>query len=196
MDATATAPLPGQDAAHPHGQYGAAAKWFHWITVGLMAIALPTGFVIKFITGEADGAYKMAFYAIHESAGLTILFAAIARILWKMRNPPPPHPADLPPMMRTAATATHHGLYALLILQPILGFLATNAWGFPMQGRTAYLGFIDLPKFMEASTGIATVLSWGHTIGGYLFLVLLVAHIGAAIFHHAIRKDGTLMRML
>ncbi len=195
MDATA-APLPGQDAAHPDGQYGAAAKWFHWVTVGLMAIALPTGFVIKFITGEAEGAYKMAFYAIHESAGLTILFAALARILWKMRNPPPPHPSDLPPLMRTAATATHHGLYALLILQPILGFLATNAWGFPMQGRTAYLGFIDLPKFMEASTGLATVLSWGHTIGGYLFLLLLVAHIGAAIFHHAIRKDGTLMRML
>ena len=195
MDATA-APLPGQDAAHPHGQYGSAAKWFHWITVGLMAIALPTGFVIKFITGEAEGAYKMAFYAIHESAGLTILFAAIARILWKTRNPPPPHPEDLPPLMRSAATATHHGLYALLILQPILGFLATNAWGFPMQGRTAYLGFIDLPKFMEASTGIANVLSWGHTIGGYLFLVLLVAHVGAAVFHHAIRKDGTLMRML
>ena len=195
MDATA-APLPGQDAAHPHGQYGSAAKWFHWITVGLMAIALPTGFVIKFITGEAEGAYKMAFYAIHESAGLTILFAAIARILWKTRNPPPPHPEDLPPLMRSAATATHHGLYALLILQPILGFLATNAWGFPMQGRTAYLGFIDLPKFMEAAPGIANVLSWGHTIGGYLFLVLLVAHVGAAVFHHAIRKDGTLMRML
>ena len=195
MDATA-APLPGQDAAHPDGQYGSAAKWFHWITVGLMAIALPTGFVIKFITGEAEGAYKMAFYAIHESAGLTILFAALARIAWKMRHPPPPHPACLPPLMKTAATATHHGLYALLVLQPVLGFLATNAWGFPMQGRTAYLGFIDLPKFMEASTGLAGVLSWGHTIGGYLLVLLLLAHIGAAVFHHAIRKDGTLMRML
>ena len=65
--------------------------------------------------------------------------------------------------MRKAAAATHHGLYALLILQPLLGFFATNAWGFPMQGKTAYLGFIHLPKFMEASTGLANVLSWGHT---------------------------------
>lgn len=196
MDATPATTLPGQDAAHPDGQYGSVAKWFHWITVGLIAIALPTGFVIKFITGEAEGAYKMGFYAIHESAGLTVLFAAIARILWKLLNPPPPHPAELPAIMRIAATATHHGLYALLIIQPLLGFLATNAWGFPLQGRTAYLGFIDLPKFMEASTGFATVLSWGHTIGGYLFVLLLGAHIGAAIFHHAIRRDGTLMRML
>lgn len=195
MDAHA-APLPGQDAAHPAGQYGSTAKWFHWITVGLMAIALPTGFVIKFITGEADGVYKFGFYAIHESAGLTILIVAIARILWKRRNPPPPHPADLPAPMRIAATATHHGLYAMLIIQPVMGFLATNAWGFPMQGRTAYLGFIDLPKFMEASVGLAGVLSWIHTIGGYLLVLLLATHIGAAIFHHAFRRDGTLMRML
>jgi cytochrome b561 len=196
MDASSTAALPGQDAAHPDGQYGSVAKWFHWITVGLMAIALPTGFVIKFITDAAEGAYKMAFYAIHESAGLTILFVAIARLAWKLRHPPPPHPATLPAPFRIAATATHHALYALLILQPILGFLATNAWGFPLQGRTAYLGFIDLPKFMEASEGVAKILSFAHTIGGYLFLILLAAHIGAAIFHHAIRKDGTLMRML
>jgi cytochrome b561 len=195
MDATTTA-LPGQDAAHPHGQYNTPAKWFHWITLGLMLIALPTGFVIKFITGEADGAYKMGFYAIHESAGLTILLVAIARLAWKARNPPPPHPDDLPPLMRQAAAATHHALYALLILQPIMGFFATNAWGFPMRGQTAYLGFIHMPAFMEASTGLATVLSWGHTIGGYLFVVLLAAHVGAAVFHHAIRKDGTLMRML
>lgn len=196
MDATQVTALPGQDAAHPDGQYGSVAKWFHWITVGLIAIALPTGFVIKFITGEADGVYKMGFYAIHESAGLTILFAALARILWKMLHPPPPHPAELPAIMRQAATATHHGLYALLIIQPLLGFFATNAWGFPLRDQTAYLGFIHLPKFMETWEGLANILSWCHTIGGYLFVVLLAAHIGAAVFHHAIRRDGTLMRML
>ena len=69
MDATQVTALPGQDAAHPDGQYGSVAKWFHWITVGLIAIALPTGFVIKYITGDADGAYKMGFYAIQRVRG-------------------------------------------------------------------------------------------------------------------------------
>lgn len=196
MDATHAAALPGQDAAHPDGQYGTVAKWFHWITVGLIAIALPTGFVIKFITEASDSVYKMGFYAIHESAGLTILLTAIARILWKLTHKAPPHQPELPAVLRIAATATHHGLYAMLIIQPLLGFFATNAWGFPLQGQTAYLGFINLPKFMETSEGLANVLSWAHTIGGYLFVVLLVGHIGGAIFHHAIRRDGTLMRML
>ncbi len=49
---------------------------------------------------------------------------------------------------------------------------------------------------MEASEGLAQWLQLFHTIGGWLFLVLLVAHVGAAVFHHAIRGDGTLMRML
>lgn len=196
MDADASAMLPGQDAAHPDGQYGSAAKWFHWITVGLIAVALPTGFVIKFVTEEADGAYKMGFYAIHESTGVTIFLVALARVLWKATHPAPPHPPELPGVLRLAATATHHGLYALLIIQPLLGFFATNAWGFPLQGQTAYLRLIELPKFMDASEGLAKVLSLFHTIGGYLFVVLLVAHVGGAIFHHAIRRDGTLMRML
>ena len=189
-------PLPGQDGLHPDGQYGGTAKVFHWVTVVLIAVALPMGFVIKFITGEADGRYKMAFYAIHESAGLTILVVAVLRLLWRWRHPPPPLPDHLPAAMRVAAAASHHALYALLIIQPVLGFFATNAWGFPLQGQTAYLGFIDLPKFMEAWEGLAQWLSLLHTIGGYLFVVVLAAHIGAAVFHHAIRRDGTLLRML
>jgi len=67
MDIIAT--LPGEDAAHPDGQYGAAAKWFHWITVGLIAIGLPMGFIIKYITDAQEGAVKYVFYSIHESAG-------------------------------------------------------------------------------------------------------------------------------
>lgn len=196
MDATGAASLPGQDSAHPDGQYGTVAKWFHWITVALIAIALPTGFIIKFITEESDNLYKYGFYNIHESAGLTVLLASLARVAWKATHPAPPHPQSLPAPMRLAATATHHGLYAMLILQPAVGFLATNAWGFPMQGATAYLHFIDLPKFMDTSEGLAQTLQTIHTYGGYLFLLLLVAHIGAAVFHHAIRKDGTLMRMI
>ena len=186
------APLPGADAAHPDGQYSQVAKWFHWITVGLMAIALPMGFVIKHIK-DAD---KMPFYAIHESAGLTILFVAIARLAWRLRNPPPPHPAHLPAPMRIGAEAVHHLLYLMLIVQPILGFLATNAWGFPLRGETAYLGFIHLPKFMEANEALAGMVQTFHNYGGWLIALLLAAHIGGAVFHHAIRRDGTLMRMI
>ena len=192
MDGMAALPPKGTDAAHPAGQYGAIAKLFHWVTLGLMLVALPLGFVIQHV----KDASKMGFYALHESAGLTILLVALARLAWRRLSPPPSQPNDMPKLMRTTSTAVHHALYALLILQPLLGFLATNAWGFPMQGATAYLGFIELPKFMEAWEGLAKILSLLHSIGGWLLVVLIALHIAGALFHHAIRRDGTLMRMI
>jgi cytochrome b561 len=192
MDSIAGLAPKGTDAAHPAGQYGAIAKLFHWVTLGLMLVALPLGFVIQHVKDDS----KMGFYALHESVGLTILFVALARLAWRWLSPPPSPPNDMPKLLRTASTAVHHSLYGLLILQPVFGFLATNAWGFPMRGATAYLGFIEFPKFMEAWEGLAKILSLLHSIGGWLLVVLIALHIAGALFHHAIRRDGTLMRMI
>jgi len=187
---------PASGVAEGATQYDTVAKWFHWITVVLMAVALPVGFIIKYISDKEDGAYKMTFYAIHESAGLTILLVAVARLIWRVTHPAPALPASIPVPMRVAAAIVHHSLYVMLILQPILGFFATNAWGFPLQGPTAYLGLIDLPKFMEADTAVAGVLQTLHNIGGRIILGLLALHLGAVVFHQAIRRDGTLLRMV
>ena len=177
---------------HPDGSYSAVAKIFHWVTVPLLVAALTTGIFI----GHVADASKIMFYAIHESLGLTMLFVAIARLAWRRISPPPALPAHLPAPMRIAATSTHHLLYAALIIQPLLGFLTTNAFGFPQAGATAYLGLIDLPKFMEASEELAKVLLTLHQFVGWSLLVLIPVHVMAAIFHHAIRRDGTLLRMI
>jgi cytochrome b561 len=193
MDQTRIAPpLRGQDVLHPDGQYSTLAKWFHWTTVPLMVLALATGLTIRFMRDDV----KMAFYALHESTGLVILGVAIARLAWRGMSRAPVLPDHLPPAMRAAAQGVHHALYAALILQPTLGFLTTNAYGFPLQGATAFLGLIDLPKFMEANEGLATALHWAHSLLGWTIPVLLAAHIGGAVYHHAIRRDGMLLRML
>jgi cytochrome b561 len=171
--------------------YSTAAKWFHWVTVALMAIVLPFGFVISHIK-DSD---KMAFYAIHESAGLTLFAVALARLAYRLRHPPPPN-TRIPRPLRLIAETVHHALYAALIAQPVLGFLATNAFGFPMRGATAYLGFINLPKFMDTNEPLANTLITAHTYLGWTIAALLAAHVGGVIFHQAIRKDDTLLRMV
>jgi cytochrome b561 len=185
-------PIRGQDTLHPDGQYSALAKVFHWTTVPLMFLAIATGLTLRFMKDDV----KFSFYALHESAGLLILFLAVARLAWRGFSAPPALPDHIPARMRAAASAVHHALYAALILQPLLGFLTTNAYGFPMQGATAFLGFIDMPKFMEANETLAIVLHWGHSLIGWSLPFLLAAHIGGAIYHHALRRDGTLLRML
>jgi cytochrome b561 len=188
----AAAPILGRDTMHPDGQYSAPAKWFHWLTVPLLVLSITSGLVIKFIEEK----YKFNFYVLHESTGLIILTLASARLGWRLYCPPPPHPAHLPPSLQITASVVHHTLYAILIMQPILGFFATNAFGFPLRGPTAFLGFIDLPKFMEANELLANRLITAHRLIGWSLPFLLAAHIGGAIYHHALRKDGTLLRML
>jgi len=175
------------------------AKWFHWITVVLLAVALSFGFMLSILAGgfkDEFTATKFAMYAIHESAGLTLFFVAVLRLVWRLINRPPPLPETVPAPMRAAAAAVHHTLYATLILHPILGFMATNAQGFPMAGSTAYLGFIDLPKFMEANGPLADWLQLGHTVVAFVMVAALILHIGAVIFHQAVRRDGMLLRMV
>ena len=189
----AEAAEPAGGGRRPPGPpYGRVAKWFHWITAGLMAVALPVGFVIQHIKDP----HKMPFYAIHESAGVTIFLVALLRLIWRWTHPPPPLDPGIPRPLRLAAATVHNALYALLLIQPVLGFLMTNAFGFPLRGETAYLGLFDLPKFMEPVLWLAELLKGLHVIGGWTILVLLVLHIGGAVYHQAIRRDDLLLRMI
>ncbi len=180
-----------QDGVHPHGEYSRRAKWFHWTTVPFIALLLATGLTIRFIAEQ----WKMQFYTLHESVGLLVLTLSVARLTWRLRHPPP-EAAHLPAFERAGAEAAHKGLYAALIVQPVLGFFTTNAYGFPQRDATAFLGFINLPRFMEPAPDLARTLHWAHSLVGWALVPLLVLHIGAVLFHHAGKRDGTLLRML
>jgi cytochrome b561 len=182
----------GVDPLHPDGEYSTVAKWFHWLTVPLIVVLLLTGLTIRFIADEP----KIRFYMVHESIGLLVLILSACRLTWRLTHTPPPMAAHLPLMERLGASAVHHAVYLALIVQPILGFLTTNAYGFPQRGDRAFLGFIDLPKFMEANADLAHTLHWAHSIVGWLLVPALTMHVGAVIYHHAIKRDGTLLRMI
>ncbi len=171
--------------------YTSAAKWFHWVSVPLMLGALALGFVI----GHVRDADKMRFYQIHESIGATLFMVTLARLWWRLGNPPPPHPA-IPAPMAAAAGVTHALLYAALLAQPLLGFVGSNAFGFPMAGQTAYLGLFDQPRFMATDEALGALLLQLHQWLGWAIAALLALHIGAVVFHQAFRKDGTLLRMV
>ena len=171
--------------------YAPAAKWFHWLTVPLLVGALAFGFVI----GHVRDADKMRFYQIHESLGALVFLLTLARLAVRLRHPPPPHPA-IPPAMARAAGVVHGALYLALLAQPLLGFVGSNAWGFPMAGPTAFLGLLDQPPFMAKDEALGTLLLLLHQWLGWALAALLALHVLAVVHHQAIRKDGTLLRMV
>lgn len=175
----------------PVSRYAASSRWLHWLTVLLLLVIIPVGIWIRFFE-PADQAFKLRLYNVHESLGVLVFVLVLVRIANRWLNPPPPLPADLPGLMRLAAHTTHIGLYVLLVLMPVTGFLATNAWGFPL----SVFNVIPIPSPVGKDEALAKVLSFLHWCGAITIGLLILAHLGGVVHHTFIRRDGLLRRML
>ena len=74
-------------------RYASVAITLHW----LIAIAL-VGMIFGgwYMTDLPDGAPGQYFlYQMHKSVGITILLLTVARIIWRVMNPPPSLPDDM-----------------------------------------------------------------------------------------------------
>ena len=168
------------------------ARRLHWISALIMlGLVIPLGIWIRYFAPD-DQSFKLRLYNLHESFGIVLFVLALARLMYRRRNPAPPLPTDSPDWVRLAARTTHAALYALLIIMPISGFLATNAWGFPLR----LFELIPLPSPVGKDEALAKTLSLVHWWGAVTLGVLIAAHLAGAWYHHVIRKDGVLRRML
>jgi cytochrome b561 len=116
----------------------------------------------------------------------------LGRLVWRQFARFPNWPADMPQAMRFAAQWSEHALYALLLTQPILGLLETNAYGDRV--NLFFLG--QLPALMGQNRPLAKQLLAVHETVGFLFLGLIALHASAALYHHFRRRDDTLHAML
>jgi cytochrome b561 len=174
----------------PALRYTATSRWLHWLTAALLAVIIPVGIWIHYFE-PADEAFKLRLYNVHESLGVIVFVIALIRLLNRYLNPPPPLPADIPAFIRLAAQVSHAALYALLVLMPIIGFLATNAWGFPL----SVFGVLPLPVPVGKDEDIAKILSLLHLCGAVTIILLIFGHLTGVIYHTFIRRDGLLHRM-
>jgi len=75
---------------------------------------------------------------------------------------------------------------------PLLGWFASMTYG----GRTHSFGLFELPLFLEKNVDAAVLYRNGHIWPGWLLFVILALHIGAALWHHFVKRDATLAQML
>lgn len=172
-------------------RYTATARLLHWLSVamllGIGALGLWLGWA-----APPDEALKLRLYNLHESLGITLLAVTLLRLGWRLGHPAPPIRPRLAAPLRWAAGASHTLLYALLLTMPVVGLLATNAWGFPL---TAY-GILPIPSPLGRDEALAPLLTALHGWMALLLGLTVALHAAAALWHHAIRRDDTLRRML
>lgn len=182
---------PEGKPAQTHETYSTAARHFHWWTVLLIAIQLPVGIYMVNLGARTNFAPPTGqLYDGHKVLGLIILLLVAARLAYRLLHGAPGDEPTLEPWQRLVSHVTHWAIYGLLLIVPLLGWAAVSAYG-PFQPFG-----IPLPAILGQDGAMATRLFTAHKAAAILLMALVAMHVGAALFHYFIRKDGVLMRML
>lgn len=177
-------------ARNTHHAYGWVSISLHW----LMAILLiGMYFVGDYMTGlnYYDSLYHTLPYW-HKSIGILLGFAIVFRLIWNFSNPKPTASSAAPDFTHQLAKLGHFALYALVIILMISGYLISSAKG---QGIEVF-GWFEIPALLPSDEQRGEIAGKVHEIAATLFMVLVVVHALAALFHHVYWKDNTLTRML
>ena len=178
-----------QLANSPHA-YGVIAKVFHWAVV---AFVLVGWFLGTFGDDLPRGAARDLGLFIHITAGLLVLALFLPRLLWRVVDAPPdPEPLPFGRWAEHLATIAHYALYALVLAVPLAGIATQFARG----DALPVLGLFSIPSPMAATRATARLVKEVHEVLANALLILALLHAAAALFHHWVLRDRTLVRML
>jgi cytochrome b561 len=170
--------------------YTSTAIGLHWLIAGLMICGFALGWIMTSIHGFTPA--KLRYVSWHKWIGVTVFALATLRVLWRLTHRTPPLPRRMPPWQRAAANLVHLLLYGLMIAIPITGYLFSSASNVPV----VYLGVVPLPRLIAPDPTLKALFKTAHLVLNYTLAVLFLAHVGAALKHQWIDRDGLLTRML
>lgn len=170
-------------------RWGSVAIGLHWSVAALiLLVQVPAGLVMLRV--EA-GALQNALFNVHKNVGLVIFALALVRVGWRLVNPVPALPLDVPGWQERIAHLTHFLLYALLFSLPVSGYLYTAFGGFPVPLFMVW----DLAALVPASEAQAEVWQAIHYWSQWALYVVVALHVAGALQHHFVRGDDVLRRI-
>lgn len=166
-------------------------RWLHWsmaILVPLMLLAL-LGFAQQMTTEE-----HITMLTGHSSIGTLITVLLMIRVAKRFIKRDPRPVQNIARWQQNASKAVQLGLYFCMVFIPLTGYLTARFHQLPVK----VFGYFELNPAAQQSDEQQTfeMLRQAHEFGINLIMVLLVIHIGAAIYHRLINKDGVLASML
>lgn len=172
-------------------RYTPGLRRVHWLAAVLIALAYLS--IEQRDLFERGTAPRAAMVQAHFWVGIAVLVLTVWRLRLRALAAIPPITPALPIWQAAPAKLLHLALYAFLLVQPLLG-LAT-AW---TDGKAVLLPFtgIALPALLAADESLAHRLEDLHGSIGTIFYWVIGAHVVAALYHHFMRRDDTLKRML
>jgi len=175
--------------SEPRNRYSNVSLAFHW------GIALTVLVQVLLITAHeaTEGPLSREFVQIHKAVGLGILVLTLARIGWRVANPPLPMPDRMQGWEKALARITHVMFYVLMIGLPLGGWAASSAGGREID----WFGLFNWPLLpLPLDRDLSRNFIEAHEAGVKVLYVLLILHVGAALKHHFIDRDNILHRMI
>lgn len=177
-------------------RYSPIQRLLHWLIAALVIGALTVGLMIdeygfKGLVDSFGQDTTNLIYKYHKTFGIIILSLMLVRVIVRLSLGKPEYATPLTKFERIASEATHGLLYVLLIAMPLLGWMASSAGGFPAE-------FFNwkLPALLAKDEALSKTLFGLHGLVGNLIILLILLHVGAALRHAFIKKDGVIRRML
>lgn len=167
-------------------QFTLPSRLLHWA----MAIMVVAQLFIAAIM-VASLAYYPLLLSIHKPLGIAILVFVVIRIGNRLLHRPPPFLSTMSPLERVVSTWSERLLYALLLLQPLVGWAMLSAAGDPL----VIYGQLRLPPIAPDDTSVYAILRQSHTVLAYLLFATFTAHMCAVLFHTLVLRDRLLDRM-
>lgn len=171
-------------------QYSPVAKFLHWVVAACVIFIIPAG--ILMVNVDLPDSLRNNIYSLHKAFGVLILALMAARIGYRLTAGAPPTPDVLTPTQYAVSRAVHFTLYLLLVAMPILGWAGTSAFPAPVP----FFGLFELPALVGKDRELSELLLTIHSYLGFFLAGLAVLHIGAALYHGLVRRDGVLSRMI
>ncbi|MBK1699653.1 cytochrome b [Thiococcus pfennigii] len=170
--------------------YGLVAVLLHWliavVVVGLFALGL----------WMVELTYYDAWYTrapdLHRGIGVLLSLILVARLGWRLGNVTPRPEPGQSPLEQRIAHLMHTLLYLLLFLVIASGYLISTADGRAID----VFGLFSVPATVTGLPNQADVAGDVHLILAIALVSLAGVHALAALKHHFIDRDATLLRML
>jgi cytochrome b561 len=176
-------------------RYSLLQRLIHWavaiIAICVLAVGLTLG--ILGFNGVKD-AFGMEvtnlLYKYHKTFGVILLGLMTLRVIVKLMQGRPEYDPPLPSFNMAASGAVHGLLYLALLVQPVLGMLATSAGGFPVE-----FFYTKLPGLIGKDKELSETLYGLHGAVGWTIIALIAIHVAAALMHRFIKRDTVMQRM-
>ncbi len=180
-------PLRNPMSTASHERYTGPAIALHW----LLGLAIVGSFSVGvYMTELPISPQRLKLYNWHKWAGICILTLSALRLLWRLTHRPPAD-VPMPAWQQRASHAVHGLLYLLFFAVPLAGWAYSSAAGFPV----VVFGVLPLPDFVSPDKALAEAIKPLHKILAFTLAALVLAHVGAALKHHFVDRDGLLDRM-